>query len=605
MAKRPRSHQLEDESITAFRAARPSRWPVRKKDDDYGIDFEVEIFDETDSSTGLMFLAQLKATDAETDRKLTLDREYLGGICQYDSPTIIVRYFARDRRLYWAWAADLLAQIPDGQASKLFHFEDEQILDADAFIDIYNALKVARYIESVPATASLPIRLDLDEVQGRRKLQLRRSLERIQAADHPAISFFEADEPRLGEGIVLEVAPQAIRISFGPRYTGLFYIDGDMAPEKVAGRVLYAICSMLDVSGLPIHAARQAKNLLELAVQTDVRLHAAQAARCLVNDPEAYVDIAILNELHALQDIHYLSVLFGIYEKPGRREGVSAQGIRFLEAALARAVDDGPSAEGVILYSMANAARQIDIKFAFSLYLRAKRKKPEYLNTDYYLREVAGCLFLLGRFGRSRELYEKAGLSLDSELDCLLLADASLFSGEIGRAVELYQRLSLADDAVIHSEAGLKLWLAAWLQESGETGFTARLTKRFNEGVALARSGEHEQALSKFLVCCLIVPNDHESWINSAICCHNMPDPTLYAQLLVVGFSLLGEPLLDSLMRVFDERGADDRMYDLLSEAYAVVRSSEPQAKLHQSRIKVDHNFDVTVPIEGDLDLPA
>ena len=123
MAKRPRSHQLEDESITAFRAARPSGWPVRKKDDDYGIDLEVEIFDEEETSTGLLFFVQLKATDAATERKISLDREYLQDICQYDSPTIIVRYFARDGRLYWAWAADLLAQFPEGQAegSALVH----------------------------------------------------------------------------------------------------------------------------------------------------------------------------------------------------------------------------------------------------------------------------------------------------------------------------------------------------------------------------------------------------------------------------------------------------------------------------------------------------
>ena len=375
MAKRPRSHQLEDESITAFRAARPSGWPLRKKDDDYGIDLEVEIFDEEETSTGLLFFVQLKATDAATERKISLDREYLQDICQYDSPTIIVRYFARDGRLYWAWAADLLAQFPEGQASKVFHFDDHAILDREAFAEISNALAITRYLDSVPATSSVPIRLSLNQVQGRRKLELRRSLEGIEAADNPAITFFEADKPQLREGIVLEVAPQALRISYGPRYTALLEIDDSMPSDKVAGRALYAICRMLEVAGLPLHAARHAKSLLVLKVRTDVRHQAAQAAKCLVNDPQAYVDLAILNELHSLQDVHYLSVLFGIYEQPGRRAGVSGHGIRFMEAALRRAAADGPSAEGVILYSMANAARQIDIKFAYSLYLRAKRKK--------------------------------------------------------------------------------------------------------------------------------------------------------------------------------------------------------------------------------------
>lgn len=603
MAKRPRSHQLEDESITAFRAARPSRWPVRKKDDDYGIDLEVEIFDEEENSTGLLFFVQLKATDAEIERKISLDREYLEDICQYDTPTIIVRFFARDERLYWAWAADLLAQIPESQASKTFHFEDHEILDAEAFMEISNALAVTRYIGSIPATASVPIRLDLDQVRGRRKLELRRSLERIEAVDRPAITFFEADKPQLREGVVLEVSSNAVRISFGPRYTALLEIDDDMPAEKVSGRALYAVCSMLNVAGLALHAAQHAKNLLDLRVKTDVRVQAVLAAKCLVNDPDAYVDLAILNELHALQDVQYLSVLFGIYEWPGSRAGISRHGVRFMEAALAHAADDGPSAEGVILYSMANAARQIDVKFAFSLYLRAKRKKPDYRSISYFLREVAGCLFLLGRFRKSRQLYEESGLDLDSTLDCLLLGDACLFSGDSARATELYEAVCRESDAIIHSEASLKLWLANRFQQNRQRSFTAgNLTARFNEGVSLARAGMHEDALENFLICCLIVPNDHESWINAAICCHNLADSSLYVQLMVVGFSLEGEALLDSFMREFEQRGADDKMYDFLSVAYATVRSMVSQSPQHRSRMKIEHQFDVIVPIDGKFE---
>jgi hypothetical protein len=226
LAKRPRSHQLEDESITAFRAARPSRWPVRKKDDDYGIDLEVEIFDDNDISTGLLFFVQLKATDAESERKVALEREYLEDICRYDSPTIIVRYFARDGVLYWAWATDLLAQIPKEQASKTFRFEEQDILNRDAFDEIVNALKFTRFVDSIHGNSPLPIRMKLDCVQGRRKLELRRSLERIEEANKPAITFFEADTPQPHSLAVLEVTSHEVRICFGPRYTTLLKIKG-------------------------------------------------------------------------------------------------------------------------------------------------------------------------------------------------------------------------------------------------------------------------------------------------------------------------------------------------------------------------------------------
>lgn len=602
MAKRPRSHQLEDELITAFRAARPSLWPVRKKDDDYGIDLEVEIFDEDEASTGVIFFVQLKATDDQQDRKLVLEKEYLDGICQYDTPTIIVRYFARDRSLYWAWAGDLRAQIPEEHSSKTFHFDDNQILDQSAFAQISKALFVSRFLANLPPTSPLRICLKFEEVQGRRKLDLRRSLEQIEAADTRAISFFEAEGHEAGSGVFLLVGAETVRISFGPRYTCVLIIDENMPASDVAGRALYAISCLLKYSGLSAHAAIHSKNLLELNIKTDVRQQAAEAARCLANEPEAYVNLAILNDLHALQDVHYLSVLFGIYETSGSGKVVSKQGIRFLEAALSRAASDGPQSEGAILYSMANAARRVDIRFAFSIYMRAKRKKPDYKKIGYYLREVAGCLFLLGRYRKSRDIYDASGMDATSTFDCLLLGDACLFSGDFDRAKQLFSVVRDSEDALIQAEGHLKYWLVSRLSQSDGTAYgISALTDKFNMGVSLARAGNHEAALVKFLPCCLLVPADHESWINAAICCHNIGDTQLYVYTLIVGFSLEGEALLDSMMNEFESRRVDDSMYDFLAEAYAAVRSLK--SNTHQmSKRKFEHNFDVTIPIDGSMD---
>ena len=62
--KRPRSHVLETESRQSFESAIPSEWVYRRKEDDYGIDGEVELFDDSGKTTGLLFYVQLKATDS-------------------------------------------------------------------------------------------------------------------------------------------------------------------------------------------------------------------------------------------------------------------------------------------------------------------------------------------------------------------------------------------------------------------------------------------------------------------------------------------------------------------------------------------------------------
>ncbi|RUX98437.1 DUF4365 domain-containing protein, partial [Mesorhizobium sp. M7A.F.Ca.CA.004.04.1.1] len=97
MPKRSRSHQLEAESIRRYEQALPSRWVCRRKDEDYGVDLEVEVFDDRDEATGLIFLVQLKATDDPTEAlsvAMKMDRLlYLGSL---DCPSIVVRYCSVD-----------------------------------------------------------------------------------------------------------------------------------------------------------------------------------------------------------------------------------------------------------------------------------------------------------------------------------------------------------------------------------------------------------------------------------------------------------------------------------------------------------------------------
>lgn len=54
MPKRSKTHQLEDESWKELDSCIPSERVLRKPTSDYGIDGEIEIFDESGMSTGLL-----------------------------------------------------------------------------------------------------------------------------------------------------------------------------------------------------------------------------------------------------------------------------------------------------------------------------------------------------------------------------------------------------------------------------------------------------------------------------------------------------------------------------------------------------------------------
>src|SRR4030042_1118886 len=107
MIKRPRSHQLEEESWKALSNCVPNQWVLRKPQPDYGIDGEVEIFDESGSPTGLLFFVQLKGTDAKDKAKELSCRIPLKTLRYYKSlllPVLLIRYHSPSKSMYFRWS---------------------------------------------------------------------------------------------------------------------------------------------------------------------------------------------------------------------------------------------------------------------------------------------------------------------------------------------------------------------------------------------------------------------------------------------------------------------------------------------------------------------
>jgi len=59
--QRPEQHEIDELAQRQFRNAFPASWVVREQPKDYGVDYEVEVFDEG-VSTGIVFKVQLKGT---------------------------------------------------------------------------------------------------------------------------------------------------------------------------------------------------------------------------------------------------------------------------------------------------------------------------------------------------------------------------------------------------------------------------------------------------------------------------------------------------------------------------------------------------------------
>jgi hypothetical protein len=160
MPTRPRSHQLEAISINAFQRLLPSSWVVRRKDQDYGVDLEVEIFDAEGAATGFIFLVQVRATDdPQRGDRISLGVDQLGYFRSLDAPVLVARYLSEPESWFAEWAFNMGLGVAEGQASFTHSFDAANRWSADTPQTIWRTLQVLRALNHRPALRRVGIRI--------------------------------------------------------------------------------------------------------------------------------------------------------------------------------------------------------------------------------------------------------------------------------------------------------------------------------------------------------------------------------------------------------------------------------------------------------------
>jgi tetratricopeptide (TPR) repeat protein len=116
--QRHSNHELEDLSRAALRMRLPRRWVIHDYSRDYGIDAQLEIFDEGGGATGLRCYVQLKATENREGRDgLSLERRHLEYWQNHVEPVLLLRYYADGNDFAWCWIDDIAWRIRDSSDS--------------------------------------------------------------------------------------------------------------------------------------------------------------------------------------------------------------------------------------------------------------------------------------------------------------------------------------------------------------------------------------------------------------------------------------------------------------------------------------------------------
>jgi tetratricopeptide (TPR) repeat protein len=586
---------LESESRAAFRSAIPSLWVYRDLDQDYGIDSEVEIFDDSGSATGARFLVQLKATDQKDLQKALRLRLPLSKAQYYSSldlPVLIVRFHAPTGRLYARWfhSLDPYYGRPT-QTGISFQFSEHDIWEKTMARQLAEDVEAFREMKSPRLHG--PLRFSLliagDEIHGVPSYQLRLNLrEAFRRVPHIA-ALDDADNIRDSAPHAITINSERCEIRVGGTpgmtlHTSHGYAGGD-AGSAFHCDVMLCIGLALDCHGHSIEGAALIELFWKTARLPKEVVMAYPLARCLARANRMQSAMEIAEEF--FRDDSTVDAAQNYLLPFLARQPVMAISERdFLVRVLGRIALEAErrgdlSRAAMLNYNCGNALRDMRrLGDSIHYYRNAGRLDAQYLKRAYYWRELAGVMFFSRRYALSAKLYKRSLDIQDHRLTRALYADALMFSGKYKESQELFAAFLTTDAQPTDAEWALKCSAMAFLRKElgideqrrrpplfPETFEPADLDDEeivricrsaleqdalspipwFNLGSAHLRASKAEYATRCFLMAALVVPWDLEAWGNVIGLSMQMNNAGLLGHALTAAYMINGEAILNHL----------------------------------------------------------
>ncbi|GAA2123889.1 DUF4365 domain-containing protein [Glycomyces algeriensis] len=321
MPRRPREHVLETESELAFRKLIPATWVVREVLSDYGVDKEVEIF-EDGQATGITFKVQLKGTDADFGDKSPFVRvksSTLSYWLKLDSPVLIVLYCAKNDRVHARWAHSYdphPRKFP--KVSSTFKFSPKDRLSSKSHIRIESELAYVRAFRARSINGRVPVRLVSRSITGVDTERLNFHLISIIRNCDGVLS---TDSNEDGTSIEVEVLKNEIAVTFPADIASMTIHDirnqysGEEAPRILAADILLvisAIFARLGLASQTIEVLRYVPTSSPLLKESELGCKLAEALIFADRLPDALPLIEVTSESPVDEIRDYATRLLGL-----------------------------------------------------------------------------------------------------------------------------------------------------------------------------------------------------------------------------------------------------------------------------------------------------
>ena len=457
MPQRPREHQLETESRTAFERAFPSQWVYRRKEDDYGIDGEAEVFLDDGTATGLIFLVQLKATDEERTakalaRSLPMDRaSYYRALTL---PVLMVRYLAADDELYVRWfhSHDSYGAKPDAR-SMTFRWQPADRWQDDTAGRLAAEAQAFLELRSNAIRFPLPFSIDIEPAPewGISAAELGIAL-RQHASRRPDVIALVAPEAEEAVGQFI-VRPDSVAVDLGRVTAATLRVS----PSYAAGDADVVARDLLALSALSFEHVGQADAAGRLAytylVGSSVLLRndaafALSASMSRARLVREALDIAERLDSDDTPAADEISLAF-TFPALAHSATLAADEVELYRATIRRRADRRTAtgrdhAASRELFNLANHYRaRGETHEALPLYDEALTLGPDYAQYAHFWRELAGVRFMAARQTELAAAYGEPGAHFDAD--------------SYAEAVSAYERaMEIDDDAptrALHADA--------------------------------------------------------------------------------------------------------------------------------------------------------
>jgi tetratricopeptide (TPR) repeat protein len=593
MPNRPRSHQLEDESITFLKSIIPDSWVYRDLKPDYGLDGNIEIFDDSGNSTGLMFFVQIKGTDEHNKNNalsFRLNLDYLSYYKSLQIPVLLVRYLSATKEIYirWAYGIDPYYTRKGSKTIKINFSEDCRWLK-ETSDKVITELKVFKKFKNPDITIPIKFQFNFPEEEiCSIPISIIESIIRKEAEFLSDIIIFSSN---IKDSTIptITITNEIIKVDIVGLTGFVLHHHRSYSKKEIENELSYDILVSISIAIGRLGHNNIAVQIAEKSILKSSLLKNYKILFCVLDSfiKAKRIDLAFSISEQALDKtkdyyIHFLFAIPVFFKVNMTQEELESYKTLLLKAKN-NAIECGHTeSAGSCHYNIGNrlgyeSNSNKDRIEAFHHYRMASKYDPKYKERNYYWGEMAGILFLLRKYKFSTKYYKKA-LDLGAEPQVLALyADSLMFAGYyeeaynkfkeyfakvkkseeewclksyvLGRIVKDFnikeQRRYPIEAIILADMSNMELSDAEFhLKKALEKDFLCG-NAWFNRGILFIKKQEFDEAFFPFLMAGLVQPNDVESWMNTLVCIFNSKsNMNLLPLILTVAYLKNGEDFI-------------------------------------------------------------